>query len=292
VTDSFDTGGFGRVSRCRYGYMLSDRNDVFIGRSLQLYGEWAQSELELLALILHPGDAVIDVGANLGTHTVCFAQKVGPTGRVFAFEPQRIVFQMLCANVALSGLLNVHAVNAGLARQPGAFMAHEVVDYDRPGNFGAITYDRTTATPATTPSNTPAKLAGEPTTFMTLDQLPLDRCRLLKIDVEGMELEVLQGGANLIKTTRPIIYVENNHPDRSPSLIAHLLSLDYRLFWHYSPFYNPKNFAGNPENVFDSVGDINLVAVDAALAPAFRSLPAVSGPDDSWQAVQTRTQKR
>jgi hypothetical protein len=110
--------------------------------------------------------------------------------------------------------------------------------------------------------------------------------------VEGMELEVLQGGANLIRTTRPVIYVENNHPDKSPSLIAHLLGLDYQLFWHYSPFYNPRNFAGNPENVFDAVGDINLVGVDAALAPAFRALPAVSGPDDSWQAARMRTQRR
>jgi FkbM family methyltransferase len=288
VTDSFDTGGFGRVRRCRYGYMLYDRNDVFIGRSLELYGEWAQSELELLALMLHPGDAVIDVGANLGTHTVGFAHKVGPTGRVFSFEPQRIVFQMLCANVALSGLLNVHAVNAGLARQPGMLRPHDMIDYDRPGNYGAVSYDSASATPPGTPPNQ----AGEPTTFMTLDQLPLERCRLLKVDVEGMELEVLQGGANLIRTTRPVIYVENNHPDKSPSLIAHLLGLDYQLFWHYSPFYNPRNFAGNPENVFDAVGDINLVGVDAALAPAFRALPAVSGPDDSWQAARTRTQRR
>src|SRR6266404_6679365 len=183
--------------------MLYDRNDVFIGRSLDLYGEWAQSELDLLALILHPGDAVIDVGANLGTHTVGFAQKVGPTGRVFAFEPQRVVFQMLCGNVALGGLLNVHATNAGLARQPGTSLAREIVDYDRPGNYGAVTYDSASPVPVE---------AGEPTTFMTLDQLPLERCRLLKIDVEGMELEVLQGGTNLIKATRPIICLENNRP--------------------------------------------------------------------------------
>ncbi len=281
MTDSFDTGGFGRVKRCRYGYMLYDRNDVFIGRSLDLYGEWAQSELDLLALILHPGDAVIDVGANLGTHTVGFAQKVGPTGRVFAFEPQRIVFQMLCANVALSGLRNVHAINAGLARQTGSSLPREVVDYDRPGNYGAVTYDSAAGAPAE---------AGEPTTFMTLDQLPLDRCRLLKIDVEGMELDVLQGGANLIKATRPIIYFENNHPDKSPALIAHLADLGYQLFWHFSSFFNPRNFAGNSENVFGAVGDINIISVETALAPAFRSLTAVAGPGDTWEAALARRQ--
>jgi FkbM family methyltransferase len=208
--------------------MLYNRHDLYIGRSLDLYGEWGQPELTLLSLLLQPGDVVIDVGANIGTHTVFVAQKVGPAGRVFAFEPQRIVFQMLCANVALGGHNNVHTVNAGLSRQPGTLLL-PALTYDQAANYGNVRLSRTND--------------GESTAIMTLDQMPLERCQLLKIDVEGMELEVLEGGKALIERTKPVVYVENNDPNKSPALIRHLLELNYHLFWHFSRFYSPANFA-------------------------------------------------
>jgi len=84
--------GNNRLKSCRHGDMIFNVHDQHIGRSLDLYGEWAESELELLALFIKPGDVVVDVGANIGTHAVFFAQRAGATGLVYAFEPQRIIY--------------------------------------------------------------------------------------------------------------------------------------------------------------------------------------------------------
>src|ERR1041385_6647627 len=76
---------FNRVKDCRYGKMIYNANDMYIGRALELYGEYCQGEADLFAQIVRPGDIVIDAGANIGGHTVFFARAVAPGGYVFAF---------------------------------------------------------------------------------------------------------------------------------------------------------------------------------------------------------------
>jgi FkbM family methyltransferase len=275
-----DPGGFNRLKTCRHGELLFNVNDSHIGRSLDLYGEWAESELELLGLFVKPGDTVIDVGANLGTHTVFFARRAGPDGSVFAFEPQRIVFQTLCANLALNGLLNVHAFQAAVSRQPGTVVVPRVA-YAQAGNYGGLSLVGGGAAGS-------GAADGERVPALTLDGLAIERCRLLKIDVEGMEIDVLEGGRALIAACRPVVYLENNDAARSPALITWLLAFDYHLFWHVSRFFNPRNFFANQENVFGNLGDLNMIAVSAALAPAFARFPRVTGPGDNWDALQER----
>ena len=108
-----------RVKRCRDGLMLYNSSDTNIGRSLDLYGEYSYGEADLFARLLRAGMVAIDVGANIGCHTVTMARLVGPQGAVIAFEPQRIVYQNLCANIALNALANVHAINMAVAPAPG-----------------------------------------------------------------------------------------------------------------------------------------------------------------------------
>ena len=125
---------------------------------------------------------------------------------------------------------------------------------------------------------------------MTLDGLGLPRCRLIKIDVEGIcELDVLRGRAHaLIQAARPMVYLENNDAAKSPALISWLLARDYHLFWHVSPFFSPRNFFGNAVNVFGNVADLNMIGVGADLAPAFARFPRVAGAHDNWEALQRR----
>lgn len=94
--------GFIGVKQGRRGIFVFNRNDRFIGRSIDLYGEWCESEIELLLGFIRSGDTVVDVGANIGTHTVTFAAIVGHAGSVLAFEPQPSSFQLLCGNVAIN----------------------------------------------------------------------------------------------------------------------------------------------------------------------------------------------
>jgi FkbM family methyltransferase len=126
------------VKHCKHGTFLYNPNDIFIGRSLDLYGEWAEAELDLLGRFLKPGDVALDVGANIGTHCVFFAKKVSPGGLVYAFEPQRLVFQNLCANIALNGLANVSASPVAVGDQAG-HVSVPVFDPDVPMNFGSVT---------------------------------------------------------------------------------------------------------------------------------------------------------
>ncbi|MFP3733211.1 FkbM family methyltransferase, partial [Bacillus sp. SIMBA_006] len=65
------------------------------------------------------GDTVVEVGANIGSHTVMLSQAVGDSGVVFAFEPQRHVFQVLCANLVINHCLNVRANQCAIGDTDG-----------------------------------------------------------------------------------------------------------------------------------------------------------------------------
>lgn len=108
---------FNRLKQCRHGMMLYNLNDIYIGRSLDLYGEFSEGEIRVFQQLVKPGQTILEVGANIGAHTVWLAQAVGPTGVVMAFEPQRIVHQTLCANLALNNIFNVHSFVPRLARR-------------------------------------------------------------------------------------------------------------------------------------------------------------------------------
>src|SRR5262249_46365854 len=86
------------TNRCRYGSMSFHRNDTYIGRALDLYGEYSESEVDLFRRILKTGDTIIEAGANIGALTVPLAQIVGPSGWLMAFEPQPASFQLLDKN--------------------------------------------------------------------------------------------------------------------------------------------------------------------------------------------------
>jgi hypothetical protein len=74
-----------------------------------------------------------------------------------------------------------------------------------------------------------------------LDSLDLPACHFVKADVEGMELSVLRGAEQTLRRHRPLLYVENDRQASSPALIEYLQSLEYDLYWHLPPLFNPRN---------------------------------------------------
>ena len=99
----------GRTKDCRHGRLMYLLNDAYIGRSLDVYGEYSEGEIDLFRQLLRPGDVAIDVGANIGALTVGMARLVQPGGAIVAFEPQRTIFDILCNNLRLNSLANVTA---------------------------------------------------------------------------------------------------------------------------------------------------------------------------------------
>lgn len=259
-----------RVRRCRHGVMAYISHDSYIGRSLDLYGEFSPGEATLFAQFLKPGMTALDVGANMGAHTVLFAQKVGPQGRVIAYEPQRVIHQLLCANVMMNGLMNVQARMAAAGSAPGDLKVPPV-NYGQAGNYGSLSlggYEQ-----------------GETVPIETIDSLGLPECHFIKADVEGMESEVIKGASETLRRCRPLLYVENDRRDKSAALIELLFQHDYRLYWHLTPYYTPNNYFGNGENVFPNIISINMLGVPKESAQRIEGAREVLRPDEDWKVV-------
>lgn len=277
-----EIGQYLNLQSCRHGKFLYNRHDNFIGRSLAVYGEWCEAEMQLFNLILKPGMVVIDVGANIGTHTVYFAKKVAPGGSVIAIEPQRQIFQILNANVALNELLNVDCILAAAGHERGTFEV-PVVDPSEPNNSGAVSLveKRQFATIGSSLAN-----------VIRLDDLQLPACHFIKIDVEGFEEGVLKGATDLIQKHRPFLFVECKDPATSPAVLQTLFAQNYKCYWYIRSYFNPNNFLQNSENVFEGIQpEANVLCI-----PAENNMPVelepVTGADDNWQKGAERINQR
>jgi FkbM family methyltransferase len=223
-------------------------NDHYIGRALHLYGEYSQSEAQLLAAALEPGDTVIEAGANIGGLTAAIADRVGPAGSVIAFEPQPHYFALLNFNVG--GRENV------IVREE-ALGATEVDAIEIEG----ISLDAIHA-PGWTGSGRKHLVFQA-----TIDRLEADPS-LIKIDVDGQELDILKGAEATIQRARPFLYVENDKPAKYPDLLSWIEARGYRIYQHYAPLFNPNNYAGYRVNVFG-----NIVSAMIFCVPKERFLP-------------------
>lgn len=236
------------------GPMLVNDLDPFVGPLLMKCGEFSRGEAELMRGIVKPGWVVADIGANIGAHTLLLSRLVGPTGTVYAFEPQRLLFQMLCANVALNSMDNVMAQQCAIGAEAREIRIRSM-DQNIRQNFGGTAL---------------ALLEGgdEPVQIKPFD-VP---CNFLKIDVEGMETEVLKGAADMIREYKPFIFVENETEERALELIDTVWSLGYEPRWWITPLFDPDNPKGCKENIFGQhVSTFNMACQPIGM-PGFESM--------------------
>jgi len=254
---------FNRMKACRHGTVIFNRNDCYVGRSFELYGEFKELEVELFRQIVKEGQVVLDVGANIGQHTLFFSHAVGEQGRVYAFEPQRLFFQTLCGNMALNHIVNVFCVHAAVGAQAGKLNVPAANPRLAEFNFAALALKDYSW--------------GEMTEMTTVDSLQLDQCDFMKIEVVGMEEEVLAGARNTIERHRPVLYVENDekgyegelpqgvqsvdNEKASSRLVRRIADLGYELYWHRPPYFNPNNYFKNQENIFGEACSQNMLCL-------------------------------
>jgi FkbM family methyltransferase len=218
---------------CRYGRMTFDSRDKWVGRSLDLYGEYSEPEVDLYRRIVRPGDTVVEVGANIGAHTLPLARLVGTDGGVVAYEPDDENFKALVQNTQSAGRTVLPIKRSCGNGEDGK---RGVRPSDNPGG---------------TEFNGGARL----------DDSAGKCLNVLKLDCEGSELSVLKGAEKTITRCRPIIYCENNRAGKSQELIAWLHDHKYRLHQFTPPLYNPNNFRGYRVNVFGNVASIMLLCI-------------------------------
>lgn len=239
-----------QVVKARHGWFVVNAQDIYIGRALISYGEYCETEWQLLEQLLQPGKDVVEVGANIGSHTVPMARRLALSGRrLLAIEPQPAVFQNMCANLTLNALFNVLAENAACSDR-AALLSFATPDYQKENNFGSVAMREDGG------GNQRVRA------FPLDDLIPQDfDVGLIKVDVEGFELKVLEGSRAAIARHRPMLYLENDRQDRSKPLIEWLWAAGYKICWHLPPLFNSRNFAQKKENIYPDIVSVNMLAV-------------------------------
>ena len=227
-----------------HGSMIVNRNDYHltgvdegVGVGWQLFAtslfdaDEVDTVLELLKVRrAHFGDGVValDCGANIGVHTVEWATLMTGWGTVVAFEPQERIYYALAGNIAINNLFNASAVHAAVGATSGTIQM-PLLDYTRPASFGSLELK-----PSANPDvfGQVVDYAAGPkaeVNLVALDDLGCARVDFIKLDVEGMELEALEGAARTIAAFKPIMLVE--YVKAQPgTLEAWLKERGYRFF--------------------------------------------------------------
>jgi FkbM family methyltransferase len=214
------------VRTMRGGYRLNLRpNSDPFERQLYVARTYEPGTLSLFDKVLREGDTMVDVGANLGLMTLHAAGRVGPTGAVVAIEPHPAYFPRLLENVALNGLRNVRAVEVAAGD-----VTEERTIFDIPSaNIGRSSLARPEV------DSEPAGSVSVRPLDDILDDQKADFVRLLKIDVEGFEPQVLRGASRTI-AMQPIVCMEVSaaldHGEDGP-LAAHDILMSTGLYSSY-----------------------------------------------------------
>lgn len=163
--------------------------------------EETEPEVPLVRRMINNGDLIIDVGANIGTYTSLFSELVGIDGRVIAFEPVPQTFAILAANSLGFKFNNVTLLNAALSDKKSYYGSRILVPESVSGINNYCRAHLSTAAGSSA--------MGTLITTFPLDVFDIDRkVSLVKIDVEGFELEVLRGMRRLIECHHPYLIVE------------------------------------------------------------------------------------
>jgi len=220
-----------------HGPLITTRLDLAPDFSNQLYdrGYFEPLEiscaLELLQLRRkHYGDGVvaIDCGACFGIHTIEWSKLMTDWGYVVSIEAQERLYYAVAGNIALNNCMNVRAINAAVGNIDGTIRIPKA-DFSKPGRYGSIELKER-------PGKT--EVVGQPISYsesdlvpvpaLRLDSLKVGRVDLIKLDVEGMELEALQGARSVLEQHKPMLIVEIIKSDRN-ALFSHLAALGYTI---------------------------------------------------------------
>jgi FkbM family methyltransferase len=190
----------------------------------------------ICARLLKRGDVFVDIGACYGYHALTNACRVGPEGRVFAFEPQPDVFAALRENTLLNGLANIELENFALSDRTECLQLHRFSDL-------GVGHTSIAALPGRTVSR---EISCDASTLDDyIARKGIGRVMLVKLDVEGAELKVLMGARGLLSTPVPPMWIlEANETTaracgyRTRDLLCLLAEFGYRAYrvvWGYVP---------------------------------------------------------
>lgn len=252
----------------KFDFFVHAGVDQFISARIKARGSWEPFETSIIVSLLRPGDVFIDIGANIGWHSVVAGLTVGPRGRVYAFEPEGDNADLVERNVAINSLNNVRLFRCALSETTGTMKFIKSAD-----NMGdhRIASGGGGENAIEVPVDTLDRLVA----FHGLD---LGRTQIVKIDTQGAELMVFKGAQNTFAglSERSAIFVEfspnllRKHTQDSPEGFIRMLEFLSRNIYvidrrcrtiHPIRPNELRKFAAECEGAFDDLG------LDLILAP-------------------------
>jgi FkbM family methyltransferase len=170
--------------------------DLITPYVLQEQKDWFEDEIKFLRRFLQPGQKIIDIGANYGVYTLSMAKTVGPSGRIWSFEPASITASFLSAGILANGFTQVVVEQSALSSVCGTAQ----LALNDNSELNSLVYENlSTDTTETVP-------------LVTLDDC-MDRydwqeIEFIKIDAEGEEANILQGGQRFFTELSPLVQYE------------------------------------------------------------------------------------
>lgn len=178
------------------------------------------------------GSVALDIGANFGTYTLAMANVLkSKNGKVYSFEAQRIIYNMICGSVALNSLENVYPIFSCVGDNNDDIEIPNF-DYSSHLNFGSIEFGGKDQQERLNQERQPSV---ETVRQIRIDDLGLEKVAYVKIDVEGMEVQVLRGALNTISSSEPVLQIEILKTDKK-QVREMLEPLGYTLHEHTGDF--------------------------------------------------------
>ena len=198
-------------------------------RSIVWYGEYLQSQLELLARLVPKGSHVVEAGSGIGDHAIALARLVGPEGHLMAYETRPIVQQILRQNLEanrVSGTITLMRRGLGAPR-----------DLPRQDSEdGAKVVD-------------------------TLDALLLDKLELLKIRHDAPAADILEGAGETLWRLRPLLLIDAGDADELTALAARVREFGYRCWRMETPLFSAANYNRRDTDIFGSDQALALLGI-------------------------------
>jgi FkbM family methyltransferase len=261
-----------RVLRTSSGDLFHANLGSFQEWQLWVYGSFEDSIAQLFSYVVKPGDRCVDVGANIGLHTVRLAKLAGPKGEVIAVEPDPEIALRAGENIALNGLANARVIQAAASAAAGETVALYRAPDLHPNRGMASLHPHGHLTGPATEVQT-----------ITVDEVCPGPVALIKIDVEGHEAAVVAGAAQVIERYSPAIVFEYAphllaDPAECPfGRLAGAGYLMYRISNRRNPITGRCRLELRPLHAQPEAGG-DLLAI--AESDATRILPLVARRDD------------
>ena len=217
------------ITQSIFGNFVVNIHDL-IGNYIYKNGEWEKFIYDFYSQILTKEDICVDAGANLGFHAVQFGRL---SKRVYAFEPQPMVYNQLCANILFNDLNDIivpHRLGLGEQNDTKQMWAIENENFGAVYNWGGrgIEHDQAAF-------KSDEVREHDQITIVPLDSINIPHCDLFKVDIQGYEWYAFQGAKQFLNNNKPVILLENN-PSRSEldkKILTMLSDLGYQAFRYH-----------------------------------------------------------